>query len=121
MRPEQQGFPWGNEAQQSDRRRFGRLTVSLPFASLETEEVALPEGLCTSNISPKGMHFVTDRSAAPQEGQKVSFELIVPAGEGYSTSEGRICGTGKVVRTETVPQLGVGVGVQFTEPLNLQF
>lgn len=121
MESEKEGFPRGSEVRSDERRRFGRLAVSLPFASLQSDEDALPEGLCTSNISPKGMLFVTDRNTAPQQGQKVRFELVVPAGEGYSTSEGRISGTGKVVRTEAVPRLGVGVGVQFTEPLDLQF
>ena len=121
MATEKEGFPRGSEVRSDERRRFGRLAVSLPFASLQSDEDALPEGLCTSNISPKGMLFVTDRNAAPQEGQKVSFELVVPAGEGYSTSEGRISGTGKVVRAEAVPQLGIGIGVEFTEPLDLQF
>ena len=105
-----------------DRRRFNRLSVSLPFAALKsTGNLELPAGLCTTDISPSGMLFITDGSYVPQNGAEVSFELIVPAGEGYSACEGRISGNGKVVRTQQLAEVGVGVGVQFTKPLSLKF
>ncbi len=111
----------GNTRGAEERRRFNRLSVSLPFAVLETGAKTLPEGVCTTDISPNGMLFVTEGSYVPQHGTDVSFELIVPAGEGYSTCEGRIRGSGKVVRTQQLAQVGVGIGVQFTQPLSLNF
>ncbi|MFP4052580.1 MAG: PilZ domain-containing protein [Phycisphaerae bacterium] len=104
-----------------DRRRFNRLAVSLPFAELKTGEQELPEGVCTTDISPSGMMFVTEGAHVPRQGADVQFELVVPAGEGYSTCEGRIRGSGKVVRTQQLAEVGVGVGVQFTQPLSLKF
>lgn len=108
----------------TERRRFRRLSVSLPIVSLEFEDTsASPEQteLRTGDISPNGMMVYLSSPDEIPNGTKVSFELAVPPGEGYSSSEGRIRGSGQVVRVETEPSEGVGVGICFTKPLSLDF
>jgi len=79
-------------------------------------------GLWTNDISAGGILFEVVAETPPAQGAPVAFELHVPPGDGYSASTGRIRGVGKVVRTVRFPDRdALGVALQFTESLGLEF
>jgi hypothetical protein len=106
----------------ADRRKFRRTRLRLRIARLKGLDLSAVAGsLWTTDVSAGGMFFHAPLAAEPKVGARVSFELDVPPGEGYSASEGKIRGSGKVVRAVPVAESNVGLGVQFTRPLALQF
>ena len=67
------------------------------------------------------MYLHVPRGRVPAGQTALSFEIQVPAGVGYSASAGKIKGYGKVVRTDPLEGRTVGVAVEFTNPLALEF
>ncbi|HUS91700.1 MAG TPA: PilZ domain-containing protein [Phycisphaerae bacterium] len=107
---------------QADRRRFRRTKLRLRLARLEgLRLVTETADLWTADVSAGGMCFCLPLDAEPELGTSLTFELSVPPGEGYSSSGGKARGSGKVVRTQPAPTMGVGVAVEFTKPLALDF
>jgi hypothetical protein len=105
-----------------DRRRDRRLTLRLPMKLLTSSGSEKDiDGLLTSNISTRGMHFCIPSESGPPAEEMIDFELLVPPGDGYSPNSGRIRGSGKVVRTTGMDSDTLGVAVQFVSPLNLEF
>ena len=106
----------------AERRESRRLKLRLPVARLECSGSLSEEaGVWTSDISTGGMYFVAHVAQPPQPGSKVSFELIVPAGEGYSVTGGRIAGQGHVARVIPIDQQAAGIAMKFNAPLDLAF
>ena len=108
---------------QEERRKHQRLRLRLGIRDLlEEGRTSCGEGVFTSNISAGGVYFSLDPATpAPAHGANLSFQLVVPPGEGYSTAPGRIKGTGQVVRMVQQNDGGVGVALQFTQPLGVTF
>ena len=105
-----------------NRRKFRRTPLRLRIARLEGLGVQrIPQELWTTNVSAGGMFFHAPLPHVPARGTVLSFEMNVPPGEGYSASEGRIRGSGTVIRTVPVAGQSVGVALQFTRPLTLEF
>jgi len=67
------------------------------------------------------MYFQVPRGERPEAETPVSFELIVPPGEGYALTPGKVKGAGAIVRTDTPSPDTIGVAVRFTRPLALEF
>jgi hypothetical protein len=103
-----------------NRRQFRRVRLRLRVCHVQGMEAPAAAGeLWTTDVSAGGMFLHIPPSEKPPLGLPVSFELAVPPGEGYSSSGGSVCGTGKVVR---VASAGTpGVAVEFTRPLSLRF
>ena len=105
-----------------ERRENRRLQLTLPVATTRVPwPSAAPDVAWTRDISSGGMYIHLPTSESPEEGLLLSFQMAVPAGEGYSTSPGVIRGTGCVVRTEMLAESQVGVAVKFTKPLTMEF
>lgn len=105
-----------------DRRRFRRLKLTVPISRLGNSSPPGPAGpLLTKDISAGGMYFQMPADGGPAERSELFFELTIPPGEGYSTSGGRIEGTGQVIRTTRVGENKLCVAVRFTQPLSLNF
>ena len=107
---------------QGNRRRFRRARLRLRVARLEglVPNRGSSEAW-TTNVSAGGMFIHVPLDAEPAVGTYLTFELSVPPGEGYSSSAGKVRGSGKVTRTQLSPDVGAGVAVQFTKPLALHF
>ena len=107
---------------QQERRQHHRARLRLRVARLRGLEPAA-EGaeIWTTNVSAGGMLFHAPATCRPAVGAALSFELSIPPGEGHSSVEGKVRGSGRVVRTSPLPAGGVGVAVQFTRPLALGF
>ncbi|MFB3891313.1 MAG: PilZ domain-containing protein [Phycisphaerae bacterium] len=107
---------------ETERRQFRRLKLRLPITRLAgSSAVASGTTLWTSDISSGGMFFVAAAPESPPEGAQITFELLVPPGEGYSLSAGRVSGSGKIVRSLEIDAGLAGVALRFTEPLALRF
>jgi len=108
--------------EKTERRKHRRASVRIPIKSAEDVQSG-PWGLPleTSNISAGGMFFQLPADRAPQLNTSVRFELAVPPGSGYSAAGGKIKGAGEVVRTRHLDENTVGVAVQFSQPLALEF
>ena len=107
---------------QDERRQYRRARLRLCIARVEgLHPAGDPPDLWTSNVSAGGMYFQADLADQPDIGSSLSFEIHVPPGEGYSTSAGRVRGSGKVIRVQTGAEVGTGVAVQFTRPLAFDF
>ena len=107
---------------QEDRRQFRRARLRLRISRLEGLEPAPRAAeLWTTDVSAGGMFFYAPLPGEPALGADLSFELSVPPGEGYSSSAGKVRGSGKVVRTLATAEGGTGVAVHFTRPLALDF
>lgn len=102
-----------------DRRSHRRVPLRLPVAALGDFAENARGGLFTTNVSPGGMLVRMPADSAPRDGQRVRFELTVPPGEGYSVAPCRVCGEGKVVRTQPLQPDECHVALQFTERLSL--
>ena len=105
-----------------DRRRYRRAALRLPISRMQGIR---PDGplsdLWTTDVSAGGMLFEAPVGRAPGIGTPVRFEITVPPGEGHSVSPGRVRGSGRVVRTTDADAGGVGIAVEFTRPLALEF
>ncbi len=108
-------------SEQMERRKHFRSRLRLRISRLEGLTGLTSGDLWTSDVSAGGMYFCAHLAGRPRPGEDVAFELAVPPGEGYSSSSGRIRGTGKVIRSIPVGEAGMGVAVQFTRSLALQF
>jgi hypothetical protein len=107
---------------EQERRQFRRLRLRLEVAAKEGAWAGELSGVgWTSNISAGGMYMYVPTANAPDQGVLLSFELSIPPGHGYSSSVGTIRGTGQVVRTDQMGQSQVGMALQFTQPLFLEF
>jgi len=107
---------------QADRRQFRRTSLRLRISQLGGLGQDCDQSeLWTSDISAGGMYFHVPLPAALARGTYLTFELTVPPGEGYSSSAGKVRGSGQVVRSALASGLGTGVAVQFTKPLALDF
>jgi len=106
-----------------ENRRYRRLRLRLPISRIAGDvSLEWAAGLATGNISAGGMYFrVPAGPDEPATGTVLSFELVVPPGEGHSPYPGRVRGSGQVVRTDRSTGDAVGVAVQFTRPLSLEF
>ena len=105
-----------------ERRRHHRASLRFPIRDIQgASQFAACGGLWTSNVSAGGMFFQVTVPSPPREGQDLSFELVVPPGEGYSAAGGRIRGTGTVVRSCASQSGAAGIAVQFGRPLRLDF
>ena len=105
-----------------NRRRFRRTQLRLRLARLEGLDPACDTSdVWTTDVSAGGMHFHIPLDAEPDPGTYLTFELSVPPGEGYSSSAGKVRGSGRIVRTGPSPDFGIGVAVEFTKPLALDF
>jgi len=103
-----------------NRRQYRRVRLRLRVSHMQGMEASAGTAeLWTTDVSAGGMFLHISPGEQPLLGRPVSFELAVPPGEGYSSSGGSVCGTGKVVR---VALAGTpGVAVEFTRPLALRF
>jgi len=99
----------------AERRESRRLKLRLPITKLECSVSLLGQGgIWTSDISTGGMYFVAQVATPPKPGSKVSFELVVPAGEGYSVTGGRIAGQGQVARVTPINKRAAGIAMNST-------
>ena len=106
-----------------DRRRCRRLALSLPIMRLQMPDgAAWHRPACTANVSTDGMYFLLARGQAlhADVGSRLSFELSVPPGAGYSPWGGTIRSEGCVVRAAD-DGAGVGVALRFSRPLEMEF
>jgi len=106
-----------------DRREYRRTSLRLPISRIGASGRTLGGEFWTGNISAGGMYF---RAGSPAEtalgvGAELTFELTVPPGGGYWASAGTVRGTGMVVRAEPVASGDVGIAVQFSRPLSIDF
>lgn len=103
-----------------NRRQFRRARLRLRISHIQGLATTGQAGeLWTTDVSAGGMFLQAPLAQEPSLGHPVSFELTVPPGEGYSSSGGTVCGTGKVIR---VVSAGIpGIAVEFTRPLALRF
>lgn len=107
---------------QKDRRRFRRARLRLRIARLEgLGQGRGREDLWTTDVSAGGMFFHAPLVDEPAVGTNLTFELRVPPGEGYSSSAGKVRGSGKVIRAVAGGGAGTGLAVQFTRSLALDF
>ena len=105
-----------------DRRHFRRARLRLRIGRVEgLKTVASDDELWTADVSPGGMFFRAALLQPPSAGQAVSFELEVPPGAGYWASDGRVRGSGRIVRAKPIGEDYVGVALEFTCPLTLDF
>lgn len=104
-----------------ERREHRRVKLRLPITSLGGQVPEGFEGVCTTDISAGGMYIRVPPARAPTCGAEVSFVLTVPPGQGYSSTVGRITGTGCVIRSVPTGRESVGVAVHFARPLKLEF
>lgn len=107
-----------NRLDGSERRRHRRLNLSIPIRLKGSEE---PVAGKTSDVSTGGMYLVMDETISPQLGQELIFELLVPPGQGHWPTVSRVSGLAKVVRVSPVDTQQLGVGLQFTTRLAMQF
>jgi hypothetical protein len=106
----------------SERRESRRLKLRLPITRMECSVPLMGQaGVWTSDISTGGMFFIVQVADPPKPGSKVSFELVVPAGEGYSVTGGRIVGQGEVARVAAINERTAGIAMKFNAPLDLAF
>lgn len=105
-----------------ERRRYRRLRLRLPVLLVGGGDTSPPVSpWVTGNVSAGGMYLHVPRERVPDGQTELSFEIQVPAGVGYSASAGKIKGSGKVVRTDPLEGETVGLAVEFTNPLALEF
>jgi c-di-GMP-binding flagellar brake protein YcgR len=105
-----------------ERRRHRRLRLRLPVRlACGKGSGKPPQERVTNNVSAGGMYLQVPRGRAPACQTEVVFEMHVPPGAGYSASAGKIKGAGRVVRSEPLRQGAVGLAVQFTNRLALEF
>lgn len=107
----------------ADRRQRRRMPLRLRVVRIErlAGGCQVVADAWTTNVSAGGMYVMLSGRDVPTRGAEVAFELAVPAGEGYSSSEGRIRGTGTVVRSDPAGAESPGVAVAFVRPLALDF
>ena len=106
----------------TERRRYRRLRIRLPIVRIEGHpSLRQAGGAWTVDVSAGGVYFPLRSGSPPARGAKVSLELLVPPGVGYSGGPGQIRGTGRVVRATALPDRSTGVAVRFTKPLQLLF
>jgi hypothetical protein len=83
----------------------------------------------TLNVSTGGVYFETEATDV-EPGMMLKMELTVPPGDGHYPYQGRVTGTGQIVRvTPLAPKTDgaghvrnwVGVATQFKENLKLSF
>ena len=105
-----------------ERRKNRRASVRLGISAVRgVGTQSAYNDLWTTNISAGGMYFhIPGRGGFPEE-SSLSFELTVPPGSGYSAVAGKITGSGRVVRTHALDNQTVGIAIQFTQPLALDF
>ena len=107
---------------EEDRRQFRRARLRLRIARLEgLGQSPRREDLWTTDVSAGGMFFHAPLVDEPAVGTNLAFELSVPPGEGYSSSAGKVRGSGKVIRAVVGRRPDTGLAVQFTRPLALDF
>ncbi|MGB2821659.1 MAG: PilZ domain-containing protein [Phycisphaerae bacterium] len=105
-----------------DRRKHRRTRLRLRVARVEGLDPPSHQGdFWTSDVSAGGMLFHVPIAWQPRIGTALSFELSIPPGEGYSSSAGKVRGSGKVARSLPESETLAGIAVQFTEPLSLEF
>ncbi len=105
-----------------ERRTYHRTRLRLRISKIEG--LTLPDGtgnLWTSDVSPGGMYVHTPLAEAPAMSTKISFELTIPPGEGYSLSAGHVRGSGKVIRVDPSAEPVAGIAIGFTSPLAMHF
>jgi hypothetical protein len=103
-----------------ERRKFQRLRLRLPISQLSPWAGEEAEStLRTANVSAGGMYFECPAELSPEVHAELSFELAVPPGDGYASSDSRIRGSGRVVSAVPCEEGQTGVAVQFTQPLAL--
>ena len=108
--------------ERDDRRQSRRAQLRLRIARLEgLDPPPQTRQLWTTDVSAGGMFFQANLADQPPLGARLSFELSIPPGEGYSSSAGKVRGTGEVVRVLASAAPRTGVAVQFTRPLALHF
>ena len=111
---------WHVESQ--ERRRHRRLRLKFPVVLAGGGDVSgAAQQWVTSNVSAGGMFIQVPRECASACGEEVAFEMEVPPGAGYSAQAGKIKGAGRVVRAEPLGEGAIGMAVQFTDPLALEF
>ena len=103
-----------------ERRKSQRLQLRLPISQLaDSSGPVWPAGLWTRNVSAGGMFFEMPADSAPRRGSELSFELVVPPGEGYATAESKLRGAGLVVRRAPSGKGSVAIALRFNQPLSL--
>ncbi len=104
-----------------ERRNHRRLPLHLSVAPvLETEGPGGDEWL-TRDISSGGMYVQAPQADAPEVEATLEFVMSVPPGAGYYSSEGKIRGSGQVLRRDELAGGAAGLAVRFTERLALEF
>jgi hypothetical protein len=107
---------------QDERRQYRRARLRLRIARMEgLQPLGDLSDLWTTDVSAGGMYFHAGFGEQPDVGAALSFEMHVPPGEGYSTSAGKVRGSGRVIRLHGGEQGATGVAVQFTRPLAFDF
>lgn len=106
-----------------ERRQYLRTSLRLPISRIGALGQRVPGRFWTSNISAGGMYFRAGKQAGAglAVGTELSFELTIPPGGGYSASAGTVRGAGRVVRAEQAEKDAVGLAVQFSRPLSIDF
>lgn len=109
------------EVRRQERRQEPRANLRLAISRMSVGDSAREFGghLWTTNVSAGGMHMRcgAEIGAELSEGTKVTFELVVPPGGGYSASAGTVRGAGRVIRIEQAEEDVTGLAVQFAKPL----
>ena len=103
----------------TDRRTHRRLPLHLAV-SLAGRPASSGRWV-TGNVSSGGMYLRVPAAEAPPAGSPLDFVLAVPAGQGHSSRDGAVRGSGCVTRLEELDEATVGLAVQFTKPLALHF
>lgn len=107
------------------------MKLRLPITAVGGKKLSdLSGGLWTQDVSAGGVYFhfqcgLTPRkgrpAGTPEVGEALSFELLVPPGEGYSVEGGTVKCAGRIVRADRLDGGALGIAVQYTQPLGLEF
>jgi hypothetical protein len=103
----------------TERRQHRRLPLHLAVSGAGQPSSA--GHWVTGNVSSGGMYVRVPACEAPPAGSPLDFVLAVPAGQGHSSRDGAVRGSGCVTRLESLDEATVGLAVQFTKPLALHF
>jgi len=83
----------------------------------------LPRHDFTTDVGPRGVHFLT-ADGAPEVGEGLAVELTIPPGVGHFPYAGKILGLATVLRccqAARTPSPCWSVAVRFDRPLHLEF
>lgn len=100
-----------------ERRKYRRLPMHLAVSGMDQAPSA--GGWVTGNVSTGGMYVRTPAGQELTVGSTLEFVLAVPAGQGHSSRDATVHGSGRVTRQEDLGGGTVGLAVEFTKPLTI--